>query len=206
MQNRHYPMRLTLLLVTFMLGGCANTPEVNFDYQPGFDFERLRSYAWLESDKPPSSDIRIDNDLVRDRVVAAVNNGLQGKGFLLSEAQNADFLVTWFGAIDKRIRIDTIDHFYDPFWGGGYYGFHRPWGPRFSSTRVSEYETGTLIIDFVTPGEKRLFWRGTGQSFLGMSMDRGLTAEETTAYVRQTVEAILDQFPPDSAIPSEVSD
>jgi hypothetical protein len=37
-------------------------------------------------------------------------------------------------------------------------------------------------------------------------MDRGLTAEETTAYVKQTVEAILDQFPPDSAIPSEVSD
>ena len=192
-------MRLTLLLITFVLGGCASVPEVNFDYQPGFDFQRLRSYAWLESDKPPSSDIRIDNDLVRDRVVAAVNASLRRKGLLLSGTENADFLVTWFGAIDKRIQIDTVDHFYDPFWGGGYYGFHRSWGPRFSSTRASEYETGTLIIDFVTPGEKRLFWRGTGSTFLGLSMDTGLTAEETTAYVNQTVEAILAQFPPEQS-------
>jgi hypothetical protein len=197
-------MRLALLLITFILGGCANTPEVNFDYQHGFDFQQLRYYAWLESDKPPSRDIRIDNDLVRNRVVAAVNDGLQKRGFLLSGTENADFLVTWFGAIDRRIRIDNIDHFYDPFWGGGYYGFHRPWGPRFSNTRVSEYETGTLIIDFVTPDEKRLFWRGTGQSFLGLSLDTGLTPEETTAYVNQTVEAILGQFPPDqSAVPQD---
>ena len=197
-------MRLTVLLITLMLGGCASTPEVNFDYQPGFEFHRLRSYAWLESDKPPSRDIRIDNDLVRNRVVVAVNDALQRKGFLLSEAENADFLVTWFGAIDKRIQIDTIDHFYDPFWGGGYYGFRGSWGPRHSSTRVSEYETGTLIIDFVTPLEKRLFWRGTGQSFLGLSMDTGLTAQETTDYVNRTIEAILGQFPPEqSAAPED---
>ena len=199
-------MRLALLIIIFILGGCANTPEVNFDYQQDFDFQRLRSYAWLESDKPPSSDIRIDNDLVRNRVVAAVNDGLQKRGFLLSGTENADFLVTWFGAIDRSIRIDTIDHFYDPFWGGRYYGFHRPWGSRFSNTRVSEYETGTLIIDFVTPDEKRLFWRGTGQSFLGLGMDTGLTAEETTAYVNQTVEAILGQFPPDRETAREVSE
>lgn len=185
-------LRLILLPPLFLLSGCGSVIRVDADYRQDFDFSPLQSYAWLEPAAPPSADIRIDNDLYKDRVVSAVENALAGKGLVKAEDGHPDFLVTWFGAIDKKMRAETINYFYSRYWGGSYQGFYGPWGGGFSSTQVYEYEVGTLIIDFLTPEQKRLFWRGTGQSYV----EQGRSPREITESVAKTVAAILEQFPP----------
>lgn len=181
-----------LLLPVFLLGGCGSVIGVDADYRPEFDFIGLQSYAWLEPASPPSVDIRIDNDLYKDRVVAAVEKALRAKGLVKEQDGRPDFFVTWFGAIDKKIRAETINYFYSRYWGDRNYGLYGPWGGGFSTTQVYEYEVGTLIIDFLTPEQKRLFWRGTGQSYV----EQGRSPEEITESVENTVSAILEQFPP----------
>jgi hypothetical protein len=185
---------LFLILVTalLLLSGCGSLIRVDADYRPEFDFNQLQSYAWLDPASPPSADIRIDNDLYKERVVAAVESVLAAKGLIKAEDGPPDFLVTWFGAIDKKMRAETINYFYSRYWGGSYSDLYGPWGGGFSSTRVYEYEVGTLIIDFVTPEQKRLFWRGTGQSYV----EQGRSPRELTESVAKTVAAILAQFPP----------
>lgn len=185
-------MLTMLLLPLWLLSGCGNVIRVDADYRLDYDFSRLRSYAWLDTSSPPSADIRIDNDLYRERVVAAVEQELETRGFVKARDSAPDFLVTWFGAIDRRLRSETINYFYSRHWGGHRPLIYGPWGGGFSNTQIYEYEVGTLIIDFVTPQQKRLVWRGTGQSRLSP----GRSPREITESVAKTVAAILGQFPP----------
>ncbi len=182
----------TLMLNLFLLSGCGSLIRVDADYRLDFDFSQLQSYAWLEPASPPSADIRIDNDLFKDRVVAAVERALESKGLVKKQDGRPDFFVAWFGAIDEKMRAETINYFYSRYWGDPYYGLYAPWGGGFSTTQIYEYEVGTLIIDFLTPAQKRLFWRGTGQSYV----EQGRSPQEITESVENTVGAILQQFPP----------
>ncbi|MCP3867295.1 MAG: DUF4136 domain-containing protein [Gammaproteobacteria bacterium] len=180
------------LLAALVLQGCGSTLELDSDYQPDFPFSQLQTYGWLASRNSPSADIRIDNDLVIQRVIAAVDHELARKGYRKSKPADADFLVTWSGVVDKKMRVDTYNHFHGSPWGGYWSSLHRPWGPGMSSSHATEYETGTLIIDFLTPEAQRLFWRGSGRNYL----EEGLTPEEATASVNDTIRGILGQFPP----------
>ncbi len=49
--------------------------------------------------------------------------------------------------------------------GMGYGGYGRGWGGYgggMSTTTVSTYTVGTLIVDAYEPGDKKMVWRGTG--------------------------------------------
>ena len=58
--------------------------------------------------------------------------------------------------------------------------------------RVDQYEEGTLLLDFVSPRDRQLIWRGSAQSRL-----RDIkTPEKREARVREVVGKILERFPP----------
>jgi len=60
------------------------------------------------------------------------------------------------------------------------------------STYVTQYEEGTLVIDFVDMAKQELVWRGVGTGALSESP----SVEERTANINNAVTQILDQFPP----------
>ena len=182
-----YAIITSLLFLCF---GCS-TISVQTDYNPAFDFSGLKSYAWLESGQSPSEDTRINNDLVIDRVRAAVEQSLENKGFVKAEGERADFMVNWHGAIDKKIQVKTIDHFYSPY---GYGPLSRDpfWGSSVRSSTAYEYEVGTLIIDILDPVAHKLLWRGSGQDRIREKKK----PEEIGAGIREAVTAIMKDFPP----------
>ena len=177
---------LSLVLLT-----ACSTLTVQTDYDTTYDFSTLKTYAWLEAEEP-SKDIRINNSLIINRVVNAVNSGLQSRGYQLVDKDKADFYVNWFGRIEDQMQIDTINSYY---WDLGYDS--RSWGYRgyWPAGRIYsfEYQEGTLIIDFADRNSKQLVWRGTGREYL----EENQTPEQITAGINQTVNAILDRFPPD---------
>ena len=178
--------------VLFYLAACS-TLNVQTDYDTGYDFSTLKTYAWLEG-AAPSDDIRINNSLIINRVVNAVNNNLQSKGYVLTDAGKADFYVNWFGGIENRIRQETIDTYY------GHLGYrsdnwgYRGYWPGHIRTYTFEYQQGTLIIDIADNRNKQLLWRGTGRKYL----EENETPEEITAGINQLVTGILENFPPGS--------
>lgn len=175
----------TSVLGLFLLTGCTSL-MVQTDYDTGYNFSKLGTYAWLE-DKAPGDDIRINNSLIIKRVVNAVNHDLQSRGYKLVSPDKADFLVNWFGYIRDRIQQETIDTYYvHP----GYTTIREYSG--FSRTYTYEYQEGTLIIDVLDGKSRQLIWRGTGQDYLAENE----TPEQITDRINRTVSGILKSFPP----------
>jgi hypothetical protein len=180
------------VLGLFLLTGCS-TLTVQTDYEPQYDFSALKTYAWLDT-PAPSNDIRVNNSLIINRVVAAVNNDLKSKGYQLTDKDKADFYVNWFGGIENKIRQETINTFYGGLgYGYGAWGYGGFW-PGYSQTYDVEYQEGTLIIDIADSKSKQLIWRGTGRDYV----EEKDTPEKITEGINQSVSKILSSFPPGS--------
>lgn len=178
-------------LLLFLCGACS-TVSVNTDFNSNYDFTQLRTYAWIDNGKAPSSDTRINNDLVIDRVRNAVEIALAARGFTKTDSSSADFKVSWHGAIKKKLQVETIDHFYSPYGYGALYRDPFMRGSGMRSSTVREYEVGTLIVDILDPAQHKLVWRGSGSDRLSSDAN----PEKATARINEAVAAILKDFPP----------
>ncbi len=186
-------VNFTLIVALLAVCGACSTLTVNTDYNTTYDFKKLKTYTWLDDGKAPGSDARINNDLVIDRVRAAVERNLAAKGYVKSESISADFMVSWLGGIEKKLQVDSIDHFYSPY-GYGALG-HDPFRTGMGGMRTTtarEYEVGTLIVDILDPEQHKLIWRGTGTDRLGGNDD----PEVVTRNINTAIDAILKAFPP----------
>ena len=182
---------IALIALLLSLSGCSAI-TVNQDYNPDYNFQTLQTYGWFDDNKTVSSDARINNDLIKDRIVKAIESSLHAKGYTKVPNAEASFLVTWHGTIDSKLQVNTIDHYYIPYGysgRGAYYTFMDS-GAR--HTIISEYDVGTLLIDILDPIKHKLVWRGTGQGIVHANR----TPEEITEEINNAVSAIFTQFPP----------
>jgi Domain of unknown function (DUF4136) len=184
-------IRFGFLAVLIVICGACSTLNVNTDFNPTYDFTQLKTYAWLDTGQAPSSDARINNDLIVDRVRAAVEKTLAAKGYVKTESASADFMVSWLGAIDKKLQVESIDHFYSPY-GYGALARDPSWGGGMRTTATREYEEGTLVVDILDPAQHKLMWRGTGKNRLGKKDD----PEAVTQRINRAIAEILADFPP----------
>ncbi len=180
-----------ILFLLLLVGGCS-TLRVSSDFNPTYDFTRLKTYAWLDDGKAVSSDARVNNDLIVERVRSAVESSLAAKGYVKTDAASADFVVSWLGAIDKKLQVESIDHFYSPY---GYGALARDpyWnrGRGLRTTTAREYEEGTIIVDVLDPGQHKLIWRGSGTDRIGSNN----SPEKVTRNINEAVSAIMASFP-----------
>ena len=182
---------LLAFLLLFFCTACS-TVSVDTDFNPAYDFAQLKTYSWVDDGKAPSRDTRINNDLIIDRVCRAVESNLAARGFVKVNGKTADFQVSWHGAIEKKLQVDTIDHFYSPY---GYGSLYRDpfWSGRTMRTSTArEYEVGTLIIDILDPAAHKLIWRGSGSKMISGKSN----SEKITKKINEAVSAILKDFPP----------
>ena len=198
LKNKGFIMKkLTFIgIAFFLLAFCSacSSIRVSADFNPAYDFTKLRTYAWLD-DKAPSSDVRINNDLIIERVRSAVERNLEAKGYVKSTSgASVDFEVSWFGVINRKLQVSTIDHFYGPY-GYGALGadpFRTGASVGMRTTTASEYEEGTLIVDILDPREHKLIWRGSGTERL----EEKENPAAATQGINDAMDAILAGFPP----------
>ena len=163
--------------ITILFVGCS-TISVNQDYDPAYDFSKLKTFGFL----PIPSDAGIDQ-LSADRLSEAIKTNLTAKGYTLSE--KADFAVALFFSKSTKTSIQSYGYGY----GYGYRGYG--YGGT-GYTDVTQYDEGTLVIDFIDVEGNKLVWRGIGTGVLSSNP----TVEERTARVNTAVTEILAQFPP----------
>ena len=111
---------ILLCVMALALPGCS-TLKVTSDFSPNTDFSGLKSYGWLHAIDQPSENVRVNNDFVRSAVREAVEETLDEKGFVKTDKDSADFLITWFGAIETKLKVENINHFYAPYGYGTLY-------------------------------------------------------------------------------------
>lgn len=161
-------------IAIFVIGGCS-TISVNQDYDPGYDFSQLKTFGFL----PVPSDAGIDQ-LSASRLGDAIKSELTAKGYTLSE--EADFGVALHFGQQTKTNVQSYGYGYGGWWGR----------PGIGGVDVTQYDEGTLVIDFIDIEKNELIWRGTGTGVISDSP----SVEEKTENVNNAVKQILAQFPP----------
>ena len=170
--------------------GCSSV-TIKHDFDPEYDFNAYKTYKWMDTQTP--DDALAVNPLIAKRVEESVNMVLKEKDYTLIEDKDsaADFAVVIHAGLKERTQIDTYHHSTPTY--RGRYGWYNPWwGPYGSTTNVSYYEEGTLVIDIVDIKNKELAWRGMGTKTVKDYDD----PDKAQKKIEEIVTKILANFPP----------
>ena len=138
---------LAALPLLFMVG-CDVSTQV--DYDKDADFSAIQSYAWVGREHPEIS------DLDHRRILSTVDANLAKKGLKKVES-DPDVYLTYFADDEQQTVVNTTHHGYG--YGAGWYR-GGGMGMSSSTSHVSNYTKGTLVIDIYKAKEKELIWRG----------------------------------------------
>ena len=138
--------------------GFALTPalaqKITIDYAHEFNFEMVDTFQYVETKAS-----NMPNSLMDGRIREAIIRELTEGGARQVES-DPDLYITYHVTTSDRTNYNTTTM--------GYGGMGRGWGGyggmgmASSTTTVSTYTDGTLIIDAYEPVEKKMVWRGTG--------------------------------------------
>ena len=188
--------QFAIAVVAVTLAACAGT-RVATDHDPGADFARYDTFAWLEPDHEKIEDPVLDSGLLTRKVEHAVATTLLQRGYARTDtAAAADFLVTYHTASRERLRDRggvSLGIGFGHGWHRGYRGSVF-FGDHMYFPRIESYQEGALIIDVLDARSRELVWRGWIRSPVTA---KNYADEAIAAAVRE----ILDQFPPGYVAP-----
>ena len=167
---------LAAVAASLALAACSSF-SVDTNYDPSASFEGLRTYAWREPARESGDPLTLK--LVRD----AADADLAARGYQAVAAQ-PDFTIGQLVVVRQKVDVQFVDD----YWGYSY----RAAGPRWSSTYVTTYDEGTIVLDVANGATGEPMWRG---SATGM-VDTGATPEERQQRIREAVAGVLAEFPP----------
>jgi hypothetical protein len=169
-------------LALALVAGCSSM-QVDADWNTNTRFDAFSSWGWLPREAPPPGSGVTADPLLRQRIEAAIEDVLAGRGYALAEQAPPDFLVAYHVAVERKLEARTL-----------YSGYNTGvWiGPMWSETYIDEYQLGTLLIDVIEPTRKEVVWRGRAQA----RVQEWSSPEQREARVREAVEKVLAKFPP----------
>jgi hypothetical protein len=180
---------LVCSLFAIFIFGCSSI-EVSQDYQLDWDFGNLKTYAWKYKDQEKTGDMRIDSQLLDDRIRKATEENLLEKGFTKIFGHPPDFQIVYKYSISRKIYSNPVSTGLG--FGYGHYGSVGTIGIR-TGAQINEYDEGLLIIDFLKPDSDIVLWRGNSTRVV----ETHSTPEKRIRDIDQTIGKMLAQFPPD---------
>jgi hypothetical protein len=162
-----------------VLLGCGPTLQVKTDFDHGATFNQYRSFQMGEG-KVIEKGTATENTIVKDRVDAAVQNGLATRG-LIQAADHAD-LIARFAVGARTVR---------ELEGVGYPVGVGMWGAYPPDFWVTEHPEGTLVIDLVDARSQKLVWRA-----YCVAGGSGMT---DAAFIQKAVSKAFEKYPPPRA-------
>ena len=181
MQTRIVTAALALLLAPALL----IAQKTSYDYNKSANFAAFKTYAHKDGTK-------VGQQLIDDRIVAAIETELAAKGLTKSES-NPDVFVVYHVAFDKQKDIST----YSSGYGGGYGAYGWGWGGGgwaggTTTTQVRDILVGTLVIDLADAKQGQLAWRGMGVK----EVNTQANPEKRDKSINNAVKKIFKNYPP----------
>ena len=175
---------VTLALAMVLTPTLAMAQKVSYDYDKTATFTG-KTYALKDGTK-------VGQQLIDDRIVAAIDTELAAKGLTKTES-NPDMFVVYHVAFDKQKDIST----YSSGYGGGYgpygWGYGGGWGGGgTTSTQVRDILVGTLVIDMADAKANQIAWRGMGVK----EINTQAKPEKRDKSITEAVNKIFKNYPP----------
>ena len=169
-----------------LLQACSGI-TVSQDYEQGYDFSALKTFAWKPDDNKEYG--LKDNELLDKRIRTALVDQLSARSYVLVDSATPDFFISYQLTVEQKITSSGVS-------GGislGRSSYGRYGGVGISSgSQVRAYDQGTLLIDITETQGNTLIWRGTSTQKVSDHTD----PDESAAVINETVEKMLQQFPP----------
>lgn len=161
---------------------CAPAITVSSHVQRDLDLSTYETYDWGPADALPSGDARLDdNPLFADYVHGAIERELAARGLELDGSGNPDLLVHYHASVSDRIDVNRVDR------DQGYCATVDD-----CPVETYHYESGTLVVDIVDAGTKKLVWRGWAQSALDAFLDDPDRMSDT---VNESISRMMNRLP-----------
>ena len=173
---------VTAGMIALLLPGSALAQKVSYDYDKTANFASFKTYAHKEGTK-------VGQELIDNRIVAAIDEQMAAKGFTKSES-NPDVFVVYHVAFDKEKDIST----YSSGYAGGYGPYGWGWGGGMSTTntQVRDILVGTLVIDIADAKAGQLAWRGMGVKEINTTAK----PDKRDKSIKAAVDKIFKNYPP----------
>jgi hypothetical protein len=146
-----------LVLSTLALSAQAQKPRIQWNNQ--YDFAAVETFGWQDT---PETSLEGINPFMHSLIKNTIEAELAESGLTEVDA-DPDVYVNYHAstATEVQLRSDSYGYGFGAYgmgtWGG-YYGMSA--GPVSTTTRVIEYEKGTLVVDIWDVASKELVWRG----------------------------------------------
>jgi Domain of unknown function (DUF4136) len=140
----------------------AGAQEIRFNYLPGTDFSKYKTYKWVQI-----PNVQYPNQLVDAQIKQSIDNQLALKGLTKSE-DNPDLYVCYQVAVNQEKQWNSFST------GGGGWGWGGwgGWGGMNTTTTTSQtINIGTLNLDMYDVSAKKQVWRGDASKTLGSGKD-----------------------------------
>jgi hypothetical protein len=166
---------LVLAVCAVALEGCA-IRSVHSYLDRSADLGRERRYAWGPADQFSTGDPRLDNnEIVQDRIRAAIEKQLAAKGFEKAASGSPDLFVHYHVSVEQRIDLGREQTAPCP------------------DCKPFIYDAGTLVVDLVDAGSHLVIWRGWSEGNVDGLIDNQKWLDEQ---LDDTIKRIFDQLPP----------
>ncbi len=171
-----FPIWIALCAVVFYCAGAAQAQSVHYNFVPGTDFSKYRTFKVVES---PSG--AHPNQIVDGQIKQAIETDLAAKGLTRSDNENVDLYVTYQIAIDQQKQ-------WNAYGTGGGWG----WGGGMATATSSTIDIGTLVIDMYDVAAKKQVWRGDATK----TINPGKNEEKNLEHLQKGIAKLLKNFPP----------
>lgn len=175
---------MTAGLITLLIPAAAMAQKVSYDYDKSANFAAFKTYAHKDG-------TRVGQELIDNRIVAAIDTEMAAKGFTKVEA-NPDVFVVYHTTFEKEKDISTFSSGY----GGGYgsYGWRYGggWAGGTTTTQVRDILMGTLVVDIADANKGQLAWRGMGVK----EVKTDAKPEKRDKSISEAMKKIFKNYPP----------
>ncbi|MBP1624237.1 MAG: hypothetical protein H6Q07_2257 [Acidobacteria bacterium] len=171
--------RLSVLsiLLLLLVAGNAMAQDVRYNYDPGTDFSKYKTYKWVENKDGAHPDQIADGQIKQ-----AIDSQLVLKGLTKSADEKADMYVSYQIAVNQEKQWNTM--------GMGGPGSWR-WGGTGTATS-STINIGTLAVGLYDAAAKKLVWRGDATKTLNPSKDPAKNQKN----MQKAVAKLMKKYPP----------
>ncbi|MBP1610880.1 MAG: hypothetical protein H6Q04_3115 [Acidobacteria bacterium] len=165
---------LSLVLLCF----CAllQAQDVKYNFDPGTDFSKYKTYKWV--DVP---DAKYPDQLTSNMIKQSIDGQLALKGLTKTDDDKADLYVAYQIAVSEERE----------WYATGYGGRYRTMGGMGTATS-STIKIGTLVFDMYDVSEKKQVWHGDATKTLDPSKDPKKNQEK----MEKVAKKLLKNYPP----------
>jgi len=175
------------ILFALCVSGTVLAQDVRFNFDPGADVSKYKTYRWAEH--PDSKQV---DPLILKQLGQAFDAELAKKGLQRVSGETSDLVIVFQLATgqEKLLTTFTNEYGYGPNWRDEWY---TTMGGSASTTPTpSKIYSGQVVLDMYDTSTKHMVWRG----MVSKTLDPKAKPEKQRENIAKAAESLMKKYPP----------